>query len=363
MFHFNESRNYIMDEAEKNRIEKWYDDNLNDYNNFCNEMRNVIEKIIKAENIPFQSITSRTKEKQSFLDKCERKSYKNPQIELTDFAGVRIIAYFNSDVVKICKLIEREFSIDKDNSGNKADNLKKDQVGYLSVHYIVKLNDNRVNLPENKRYKDMKFEIQVRTLLQHAWAEIEHDRNYKFRGVLPPEIQRRFYLTSGTLEMVDREFQCLSDEIDKYSNEVKQKTSQGNLNVTIDSTSLFEYMSKKFHEPWVDPTLHDHDKIIINELHNFGINTLKDLEKIIPSDYEEAYSKCGAQSSNFIGILRDIMIINDYKKYFEKCWEQKWHAINSKDVSFYNQYNLPIKKIMEVYGLFIRNNIYQTVKR
>lgn len=77
-----------------------------------------------------------------------------------------------------------EFSIDEGNSGNKADMLETDKVGYLSVHYFLKLNNKRLALSEYKGYKGLKCEVQVRTLLQHAWAEIEHDRNYKFAGVM-----------------------------------------------------------------------------------------------------------------------------------------------------------------------------------
>ena len=47
-------------------------------------------------------------------------------------------------------------------------------------------------LPEMKLFSGIPFEIQVRTILQHAWAEFAHDRNYKFRGVLPDVIARRY---------------------------------------------------------------------------------------------------------------------------------------------------------------------------
>lgn len=133
-----------------------------------------------------------------------------------DLAGIRIIAYINSDVERISKIIEDEFEIDRENSVDKSKLLGIDQVGYQSVHYIAKLSKKRLELSEYEEYQDMVFEVQIRTILQHAWAEIEHDRNYKFNGVLPNNIKRKFYLTAGVLELIDREFEVLSKEIDEF---------------------------------------------------------------------------------------------------------------------------------------------------
>jgi putative GTP pyrophosphokinase len=103
--------------------------------------------------------------------------------------------------------------------------------------------------------------------LQHAWAEIEHDRNYKFSGILPKGIQRRFNLLAGTLELVDNEFEQISEEIEKYSQEVSAKTKIGELNIPINSTSLTQYMTEKFEAvPLVGKTFADLSSQVIEEL-------------------------------------------------------------------------------------------------
>jgi len=76
-------------------------------------------------------------------------------------------------------------------------------------------------LPEYTACKDCVFEIQIRTILQHTWAEIEHDKNYKYSGVLPDEIERRLNLLSAVLESADNEFNTISQEIDNYTKSVK----------------------------------------------------------------------------------------------------------------------------------------------
>ena len=183
--------------------EQWYDTNKGLYEHFSKEMESVITKIIEAENLPYQSVSSRVKEKESYLNKCKKEKYTNPIDEITDVSGIRIIAYTNQDVERICEVLQREFLIDQEHSINKSESLMTDKVGYRSVHYVLQLSERRAKLPEYSSLKDLKCEVQVRTLLQHAWAEIEHDRNYKFSGILPDEIKRRFHLVAGVLELME----------------------------------------------------------------------------------------------------------------------------------------------------------------
>jgi ppGpp synthetase/RelA/SpoT-type nucleotidyltranferase len=82
-------------------------------------------------------------------------------------------------------------------------------------------------------------------VLQHACAEIEHDRNYKFSGVLPTLLQRRLYSLAGLLEIVDREFVALASEVDRYSEEVAQKTKSGDLDIEVNTTSLMQFLPSK----------------------------------------------------------------------------------------------------------------------
>ena len=225
--------------------EKWYDVNFSLYDSCGSTLKILIKKILKKKSIPFHSIEYRVKSKESFIEKCKKDKYKNPISEITDVCGLRIIGYTNHDVKEIQSIIESEFKIDKDNSIDKSRIMRDDQVGYRSVHYVASIKSNRSQLPEYQEYKHIKFEIQIRTLLQHAWAEIEHDRNYKFSGELPSEIKRRFYLVAGSLELLDREFEQISEDIDTYAKDIRNKAEKGDLDENINSTSLIEYLTVK----------------------------------------------------------------------------------------------------------------------
>jgi len=178
----------------------WYSQNRSVYQHLCNKIHNIIAELLEINSINIHAIFSRAKEVDSFSEKIKDIKYDDPQSQITDLAGIRIICYVESDLTLICKILEDNFTIDPVNSLDKSKLLGIDKVGYKSVHYIAELKEDRIQLPEYKKFKEVKFEIQIRTILQHAWAEIEHDRNYKFSGELPDDIKRRFKLIEGTLE-------------------------------------------------------------------------------------------------------------------------------------------------------------------
>lgn len=267
-------------------------------------------------------------------------------------AGIRIIAYVNSDVDKISKLIENEFDIDLDNSIDKGSLLGINKVGYKSIHYIAKLKKNRYELSEYRLFKDIEFEIQIRTLLQHAWSEIEHDRNYKFSGVLPEQIKRKFALIAGNLELMDMQFEEISNEIDRYAKEVKESTKEGNItNIAIDGTSLREYLINKYKDEislgFLEANFGPKSELeskVIDELNKFGIYNLKDLDRLLSKSF-----KYKIEENNFAGLLRDFMILSDYKKYFELVYDGSWRGFFDDDMRMFMLNNVPIHEIMNKY--------------
>ncbi|WP_343980279.1 DUF6119 family protein [Pseudonocardia aurantiaca] len=163
------------------------------------------------------SVTSRVKSKTSIMRKLERSDRSREFGDITDVLGIRVVTYFPDEVDAIGNLIEREFEVDIDNSIDKRTLLDPDRFGYLSLHYVLQLDAGRSALPEYSGYKGLKFELQIRSILQHAWAEIEHDLSYKPSVSVPSEIKRRFSRLAGLLELVDAEFLGIRNEIDRTS--------------------------------------------------------------------------------------------------------------------------------------------------
>ena len=205
------------------------------------------------------------------------------------------------------------------------------------------------------RYHLAEFEIQIRTILQHAWAEIEHDRNYKFSGELPEDIQRRFKLVAGSLELADKEFDRLATDIDLLNVLVEKGTKEGNLDFEINTTTLKQFLATKFDvliphliQP-IFPTPESEIEIL-EELKKFGLKNLNDLNNIIPKDFISAMKSSENNSSNFLGILRWIMISNDWKKYFEHAYNYRWSPINLDIRSILAHYKVPTDYIKKKYA-------------
>ncbi len=160
--------------------------------------------------------------------------------DLTDLVGARVILYFSDDVDKIGKLVEQEFDIDWIRSSDKRALLDPDSFGYLSLHYIC-------SLQKNSGYREelcnIRFEIQIRSILQHAWAQIEHDMGYKSQFGVPRMVVREFARLAGLLELADEEFIRTRKHISLYIAETREKIKNDNAgDVSIDLISLKEYM-------------------------------------------------------------------------------------------------------------------------
>ena len=315
-------------ETNSTDITTWYKKSRGSYVKLTKTVQNTVENLINAEDIDYLAINSRTKSIDSLKEKVERKGYNNPD-EISDLSGIRIITFIESDVSKVSDLVKKAFSVHPDKSLDKSEELDADRVGYRSVHFVCDLGNDRLKLPEFSAFKDQLFEIQIRTALQHAWAEIEHDRNYKFSGTLPKPIKRRLYLLAGMLEMIDREFVNLSIEVDNYSEEVTNKTQSGDLDIEINVTSLRSYLQEitnKLEKTVIKQSKTPAYDVAIKELTSFGLTSLKDLNTIFNDAYFEALDK-NVPSSTELGLFRKAMMFLDIDRFFEEIWQERWREM------------------------------------
>ena len=203
-----------------------YDSKKSLYSHFLNEIEHQVKSILQTSGISVNAITSRLKDKDSLKGKIDRKDGKYENISnITDIVGIRIITYFSEDVDRIAEIIESEFDVDKENSIDKRESLEPDRFGYCSVHYVVKMSHQRLKLRECAAFKGLKCEIQIRSILQHAWAEIEHDIGYKSEITVPKEMRRNFSRIAGLLEIADKEFVEIRTALAQYRKDVEDKIS------------------------------------------------------------------------------------------------------------------------------------------
>ncbi len=334
----------------KEELVEWYIKERPSYVNLANKVESIIKEVLDSEGAKYYSISSRAKEIDSFISKASKEKYNDPQKQLQDLAGIRIITYVKSEVNLCCELIKPLFNLDDKSSSDKGKELGHDKVGYRSVHYVATLNEERFILPEYKLFEGLYFEIQIRTILEHAWADIAHDRSYKFKGEFPPEydIERRFALASATLELVDREFDSIAKTLDEYEIEEERKTESGELDSPINITSLNKYLSNKvirlMKNENFQPTFNNRADNIIEELLSYGISKIQDLDDIIDEDNIEFLEF----SNNFLGFLRYIMILNDVDKYFEDAWNNHWKQASIVTWRKFKEKGIDLSKYVEL---------------
>ncbi len=208
-----------------------------------------LKRLLISPDFKIHSIQSRLKTRESLARKLARpdKTYSSLW-EVTDLIGLRVITYFEDSILKIAQLIERRFNVDFPNSTNKLVFSNHENFGYRSLHYICFLEGST----------ERRFEIQIRTVLQDAWAEVEHDLGYKASEVAPRHLRRRFSRISSLLEFADEEFVSIRNDLKRYIDTVAQSQLKEDSGVVVDLVSLGQLVQ--------DPLVRDCDHEIARTL-------------------------------------------------------------------------------------------------
>lgn len=215
-----------------------------EYERFACRLADLLRDLLAAEGVRIHTVEHRAKTVESFLQKISRpeKAYRNPLRDVSDLAGVRIIAYYVSDIATIAQLVAREFAVDRPRSADRGASLKPNEFGYRSHHYVITLRANRRRLREWSTFGNFAAEIQVRTVVQHAWAAISHALQYKNETDVPVELARKLFRVSGLLELADEEFAEIYRRSAAIALNVAESLRQGNLAIPISRDALEQYV-------------------------------------------------------------------------------------------------------------------------
>lgn len=216
-----------------------YDRKRHLYLDLSATLSQLLQRLLSDQGIVLHTVTARCKDRSSLEGKLSRpgKSYSNLN-EVTDIAGIRLTTYFADDVDRVAEVLERELSIDRSASVDKRIQSDPDRFGYQSLHYIAQLSPERTQLREYQRFDALRFEIQIRSVLQHAWAEIEHDLGYKSALGIPAEVKRRFARVASLLELADSEFTAIRSQLSSYEQALPSKIASDPSTALIDLPAL-----------------------------------------------------------------------------------------------------------------------------
>lgn len=296
------------------------------------------------------SVVFRIKDKVSCTEKIERKYLKKLQEDmecditdlLTDLIGVRIICLYESEIQSIAKLLDDEFDI-IDTTDKTQELLENDNAfGYKGLHIDLKFGPKRSELSEYKAYKDLRIEIQIRTIIQNAWSELDHQIKYKKH--IPKELGRRINRLAALFEIADTEF----ESIDKVSKELQDKANQISITtqnkkkaldktedikkssdkVKLDIFSFIALLTEFFgdvYKSWAVESLLDDILECDNEyLFSTAINALKTNLPIIKSYIETTKS-----TPSFLTQARYALYLSDKNKFESLLYEDLKKQLDS----------------------------------
>ena len=261
------------------------------------EVLRVLREALDRSGLVVTAIEARIKTEESLRGKLALKGAKYATLsDITDILGARIITFYTDDVDRIAAMAEQLFEIDWDNSVDKRRLHQLDSFGYNSLHYICRLPGY-----------DFRFELQLRTTLQHAWAAINHDNGYKTGVEIPREYLRRINRLAGILEMADDEFSRIRTEITDYRRRVQQLVQNGKLDdVLLDGDTFNSYLQARPFDA-LNKRIAAINQAEIQEVplirylrvfNAFGCKTLGDVQRLVKQYEEDAYRLARHQLGN-----------------------------------------------------------------
>ena len=223
--------------------------------------KQLLEQVLLAERIKHQSIQARVKSKTKLREKYldPEKNYTKLD-DITDQVGLLIITYYKDEVDRIREVVKREFIVDEENSSDNRE-VEPDRFGYHGVNCVCKYLPTRTAHAEYKPFDGNRFEIQITSILGHAWSEIEHPW-YDLKGAFPDNIKRRFARMSALLEIAEDEFLSLRKLQSDYQRSVEVQVTAKLADLPIDALSMRSFVEQ-------DSLVNEVDKAIadIRKLH------------------------------------------------------------------------------------------------
>jgi ppGpp synthetase/RelA/SpoT-type nucleotidyltranferase len=288
-------RNRALDEAEELALRRSYEERRACLEGLAEAIRHACTRVLEHGDVPCHSVKARVKSLPSALEKIVRKGYPRSLDPVEDLVGIRIICLYASDIDTITELLKREFKII--GYVDKRPQNDSDHFGYSSVHVVCTVEGTpRADLHEYAGMQTMPFEIQVRTILQEAWAEIEHRLVYKSEVAAPKDVRRLINRISGFLEIADEQFQEIYDRREAYAKTLKEANTQFLEDQPLNVDSLMEAIDRRF--AWAEGWREDAgEKLtaylddLLGDLFSLGVTTVRQLIGILDKWSGSAYQE------------------------------------------------------------------------
>jgi putative GTP pyrophosphokinase len=257
-----------------------YEDRLPLYNRLEGEVRFALDHALTAEGIKTHSVTSRVKTLASLEDKAQRKEYADPLTEAPDIVGARVVALFLSDLPRISDLVKSMFDVRA-----SEDKIDPATFGYMSLHYEALIRSEHSG-PRYDAIRGIPFEIQVRTILMDAWANVSHYLAYKGEDTIPVSLRRDFFALSGLFYVADKHFEMFVGGARELQRETVQDLRAGrNTDLDLNVETLSAFLRTRF--PARREAGREAVAELADDLRKFGILDVAALEEVVEANEAE----------------------------------------------------------------------------
>lgn len=304
------------------------------FEKLASEVEYIIRDALVEERIPIASLTKRVKTLASFSEKIRRKNYKDPATEVTDLAGVRVVSYFQGDLVRLEHMIGRQFRVlgKVDKSATQA----VDRFGYRAVHFTVCLKGSYLGA----RYddiKDLTCEIQTRPVLADAWAILDHYFIYKPKHLVPPEINRQMSLLCAVLENAEVQFEAIRQAVELHQTKARALNPDELLNQPVSPSTLAVFIER------LSPGIEESDKgaeitRICSLIGNTNLKTIGDIDAAVRRT-KKAMAALNKDTRVFPGqelsyalAFADPGMRSGFAEWFEALFKKHRHLVQAADV-------------------------------
>jgi len=276
-----------------------YHERIHVYERLSHLADEALRHALDTQHVKVTAMEHRIKTETSLAGKLELKGGKYKTLDdVTDIVGLRVVTFYSADVDKVAAIVNEAFVVDRRNSVDKRKQHRLDSFGYNSLHYICRLPKTIVDDPEMPLLNELRFEIQMRTALQHVWSTLDHDTGYKGDVKIPHEYMRQFNRMAGMLELMDEEFSRLRNVLVDYRRQMLALEASGQLDgVDLNFDTFRRYLET-----------HPFDRLnqriaAINQaelypvpimpylrvLQDLGMETLGDVNRLVEEHSDDAY--------------------------------------------------------------------------
>ena len=268
-----------------------------------------LTELLAQNQLVVNGIEGRVKRESSLAGKLALKGQKYADVsDITDIVGLRIITFYQEDVDKIAALVDELYEVVE--VVDKRRELGKDSFGYLSLHFVCLIPPSLYCDPEHPEINRFRFELQMRSALQHVWAAMNHDIGYKSSVEVPPEHLRSLTRLAGILELADEEFSRIRKELSDYRRKAEQLVKDGSFDeVSLDGDTWRSYIA-------LDPFASLNNKIA-------AINQAE-VQPLSGMPYLEPLLKLGMKTLGDVENMR--------KRYADKAYRLALHQITGTDL-------------------------------